>query len=66
MKKLESIKKDTFDSFKDYQINNLAACIGGEAIKTYHGGAQNDCIDTSSHGGWWYGGMNVDYYQKAC
>ena len=37
MKKLESLKKSTFDSFKDYQMNNLVSCKGGRLQSTnYH------------------------------
>jgi len=60
MKQLESLKKSTFDSFKDYKINNLAACTGG-AINTYHGGVANDVFNPGTPGTWSMGGTRGDY-----
>jgi len=62
MKLLESIKKDTFKAFKDYQINNLAACTGGQIIGTCSSQHQPDTINTNTSNGWtWHNGEKIDY-----
>ena len=61
MKKLESLKKSTFDSFKDFQINNLANCTGGTVTNTYHGGVCNDAFNDGTPGTWTMGNIRGDY-----
>ncbi|WP_177729973.1 hypothetical protein [Flavobacterium inviolabile] len=67
MKKLESLRQDKFQSFKENEIQNAFNIIGGVKVATTIGGSP-DCYDyrTNETGSVDGGGTPRDFWYRDC
>ena len=64
--KLESLKKDKFEPFKENEIQNMLKIVGGKAIETCNNG-RCDSVTYGTNGGTTDGaGVPTDYKEWAC